>query len=313
MKIGIIGTGRIGTRLAEQIVLDGYCEELELWNRSKKKLEGTIQSLEIWRSLLPRKTRIGKLNWSKLNTIDLIVIALKEKYDPRELINEDAIPRWLPQNLRYVGFMKDLPLLKEICTRLRNYVGIVSVVTNPVDIMTSLATSWLGNSQVFGLGMSLDSARLSYRLLISKSIAINYINLLLGGEHGSHLIPLNSIWRSEYRFRAKSMLADLKEAQRIGFQIVERLGYTLQDCAFVFSDDIRWLAGRQLARRYACMSHQHTDACIGLPLKISNGRISSYFPNLNVREKTALNQVNDNIANLLEKIKNNVHNIYDLD
>ena len=113
-KIAIIGTGRLGTRLAEQFILDNTCSELYLWNRSQDKLDGTILSLNLWKSILKSETKIDKLNWAQFNNLDAVVIAIKERYDPR-ILNTNTLPDWLPKNMRYVGIFNDFPILREIC------------------------------------------------------------------------------------------------------------------------------------------------------------------------------------------------------
>ena len=73
--------------------------------------------------------------------------------------------------------------------------AVVLVVSNPVDILTSLAASKLGLpiSQVLGLGTQLDTIR--FRSLISEALqtAPTQTNALILGEHGDSMVP---IWSS---------------------------------------------------------------------------------------------------------------------
>ncbi|MBF0557071.1 MAG: hypothetical protein HQK96_21365, partial [Nitrospirae bacterium] len=96
IRIAIIGTGRLGTRLAEQIVTDGVCDELYLSNRCTQRLSGTLLSLNIWSKLLQKKTKISILDLKDINLMNVIIIAIKENYDPRTVIRNASFPSWHP-------------------------------------------------------------------------------------------------------------------------------------------------------------------------------------------------------------------------
>lgn len=270
-SIGIIGTGRLGTRLSEQLILDKIFSKIYLWNRSNSRLEGTIQSLKIWSKLIGSNTEISKLDFTNFNDITLIVIVIKENYDPRLLLVEHSHPKWLPNNLRFVGLLKDLPQIKNICSKLYNYSGKVVIITNPVDVITSLVTKWLPNSQVLGLGLSVDSARLNY--LLSNNYNRNFLSfdLILGGEHGGKIVPIRSLWeKHEFLDKLDEKTLDyfLKKANNFSINIVKNLGYTLQDCAYVFSNDLSWLIGKS-DRKISMHSIWNKEASIGYPVILS--------------------------------------------
>ncbi len=70
--------------------------------------------------------------------------------------------------------------------------AIVVVVSNPVDVLTYLATTHLGlpANQVIGLGTVLDTAR--FRSLISESLRLpaTQVTALILGEHGDSMVPV---------------------------------------------------------------------------------------------------------------------------
>ncbi|ABC57070.1 malate dehydrogenase [Methanosphaera stadtmanae] len=72
--------------------------------------------------------------------------------------------------------------------------SVILIVTNPVDVMTSIAlkTSGFDKKRVIGLGNHLDSLRL--KTLLSKHFHINSreIHTRVIGEHGDHMVPLLS-------------------------------------------------------------------------------------------------------------------------
>jgi L-lactate dehydrogenase len=269
-NVAIIGTGRLGTRLAEQLLIDRACDSLSLWNRSKLRLKGTISSLDIWKQLVGINIEVRKLEWNRLQQYDVIVLAIKERYDPRVLIATEVLPRWLPHDLRHVGLSKDILLVRELCNRLKQYKGTVLVLTNPVDIVTTFVQAWVRSAMVLGAGLSVDEARSRYFLSQVKDKRIAEVSCPLGGEHGKDCIPLFSLATGSVNneeSQTKIMHA-ITEASAIGFEIVKDLGYTLQDCAVVFSQDIQWLLG-QRADVHRSFSGLHDKACVGWPYRRS--------------------------------------------
>jgi L-lactate dehydrogenase len=73
--------------------------------------------------------------------------------------------------------------------------AIVFVVSNPVDILTSMAAAYLDLpwQQVIGLGTMLDTTR--FRSLIAEALQLpaTQVNALILGEHGDSMVP---IWSS---------------------------------------------------------------------------------------------------------------------
>ena len=70
--------------------------------------------------------------------------------------------------------------------------AIVLVVSNPVDVLTYLATIQLGlpSTQVIGLGTELDSAR--FRSLIAEALKLppTQVTATILGEHGDSMVPI---------------------------------------------------------------------------------------------------------------------------
>lgn len=304
-KIALIGTGKLGTKLAENIIFNSLCDEIYLFNRSKEKLEGTILSLNIWASLIESKTSIKYYDIENINDIDLIIIALKEQYDPRELIQIEKNPGYIPHNLRYIGVMKDLPLILETCNPIKDYRGIIGVVTNPVDIMSTFVSEYVPNANVYGLGVSLDAARFCYFLRKLHNINVGYDDTLMGGEHGGVIVPFFSLWSIDLEI---STIAEsiLDKAKNVGFEIVKYLGYSLHDCAHVFSKDIAWLLGEKDRAKYSAFSVYDDTCCIGLPVSNeSNNVISKSI--LSQRENLQIESIKETFMKIINSIKEEIH------
>ena len=68
----------------------------------------------------------------------------------------------------------------------------ILVVTNPVDVMTSVALKYskLKPTQVFGLGTHLDSMRLKSLIASYFHVHVSEVHTRIIGEHGDSLVPL---------------------------------------------------------------------------------------------------------------------------
>ena len=302
-KIAIIGTGHLGTRLAEQLVMDSACERVLLWNRSAAKLRGTLLSLKLWTNLRPTRTEVEELDFDAIDEVSVVVIAVKERYDPRSLVMRDLLPAGVPGDLRHVGVQKDMPQVEAVCRLLQRYRGIVAVVTNPVDMMASYVSRWLPQATVVGLGVSLDAARLAYILSGELGKRITRRECPLGGEHGGNLVPLRSLWGDSLRVqlaRPHECVTEILKAERIGFTIVEDLGYTVHDSAVVFAEDVVWLSAR-CDDSVGTVSIWDKTASIGWPVRFQAGSLVK-VRSLGKQESRSVREARDRVAANLQAL-----------
>jgi malate/lactate dehydrogenase len=302
-NIGIIGTGHLGTRLAEQLVMDSTCEKVLLSNRSAAKLRGTLLSLKLWANLRQTKTEVEELDFDALDAVNVVVIAVKERYDPRSLARRGLRPAGVPEDLRHIGIRKDLPQVQSVCRLLQRYRGIVAVVTNPVDIMTSYVSRWLPKATVVGLGVSVDAARLAYILSEELKKRITRIECPLGGEHGGNLVPIRTLWNGSLLDQLAAhpeCAAEILKAERIGPAIVEDLGYTVHDCAVVFAEDIAWLSAG-CDDSMGTVSIWDETASIGWPVRFRKGSLIK-VRSLGKRESRLVRDARDRVAAYLQAL-----------
>jgi L-lactate dehydrogenase len=133
-------------------------------------------------SSLAADQRIRATDYEAIPESDLICITagLRRKPDESRL---DLINRNVELFLGILGNVKSAGLKKS---------AIVLVVSNPVDVLTYLATLQLGlpSTQVIGLGTELDSAR--FRSLIAESLKLppTQVTATILGEHGDSMVPI---------------------------------------------------------------------------------------------------------------------------
>lgn len=116
-KIGIIGLGKIGSQLAFEILKDNFISEIQIFNRNKNKTKALILSLEIAAVQYEKSVTVKEMDFSNINTLNLIIISIKELYDPRIKLSQNEFPDWFPRNLRYCGFFEDYPIIKSIAKK----------------------------------------------------------------------------------------------------------------------------------------------------------------------------------------------------
>lgn len=309
-KIAILGCGRLGTRIAEECIKTNLFDELSLLSRSSNWLEGSIKSLKVWAYLKEYDTDITKFVWSNKNEYDIILLAIKENYDLRNIKTSDYLYGF-PKDLRYAGLSKDLKNIYKTLHKLRGYKGSLVITSNPVDLLTAYFGRHLSNCTVLGLGLGLDSARISYQL----STFINNISyskfssnqLLLVGPHGPEAKPVfaSSDWQTICRNVPDDVLNNaIKNGLKMGYDIVNDLGFTLHDCGIVFKDDIKWLISKNEEEGMRCMSIAIDRTSTGGPLKWSGDKNLSLTDLPTHLENTVIYEMRQRIfeeCDLLEK------------
>lgn len=173
MKIGIVGTGLVGSSAAYAMTLQGVGSKLVLVDISRKLADAHAQDiLHATPFAHPLRVRAG--DYSDLEQAAVVVIAAGTAQRPGETrlhllkrnasIFEDVIPKVL----RHV---QDAVLL---------------IATNPLDVMTQMATriSGLPPERVIGSGTILDTAR--FRSLLGEHLGVSpkSVHAYVLGEHG---------------------------------------------------------------------------------------------------------------------------------
>src|SRR4029079_15619668 len=126
--------------------------------------------------------RIRATGYEAIPESDLVMVTagLRRKPDESRL---DLINRNVELFLNILGSVKAAGLKRE---------AIVLVVSNPVDVLTYLATAQLDlpAPPLIGLGNALDTAR--FRSLIAEALKLppSQVTALILGEHGDSMVPI---------------------------------------------------------------------------------------------------------------------------
>ncbi|WP_068311073.1 L-lactate dehydrogenase [Polycladidibacter hongkongensis] len=173
MKIGVVGVGAVGSTAAYAFVLNGVGHEIVLTDYNPKL---AIAQAEDIRHATPfsKPITVRAGGYEDLKDAKVVVIAAGVGQKPGEtridLLSRNAAV--------YASIIPEV---------LRNAPdAILLIATNPVDIMTKVATeiSGLPSSRVIGSGTVLDTARFRTLLGMHLGISPTSVHADVMGEHG---------------------------------------------------------------------------------------------------------------------------------
>jgi len=304
-KIGIIGIGKIGSALAYELLHQDDIQELQIYNRDKSKQEALLSSLKIASHQIENNVKIKEFDFTSINNLDLVIISIKDNYDPRLSINRVSYPKWLPKNLRYSGLDLDYNLISNLINKIKEYKGIIAVITNPVELITKYISESIKSLNVVGLGASIDSARISYMLYKDQEVEIDADEILLFGEHGNKLNVVQTLSTNLCQDGSCQRIIDT--SSEIGFNIVKKIGYTLYDCIPSFLKDIKWLLSKK-STGYRSFSYFDGQYVLSQPIKKNNqiNQFEVYSKYSQSENEKLLNQkliLNENYDMILKELK----------
>lgn len=172
-KVAIVGCGFVGAACAFSLMQSGLFSEMVLIDTDKNRAEG--EALDINHGVpFAKPINIYAGDYDDIKDASLIVLtagaAQKENETRLDLVK------------------KNISIFKSIIPEIksRNFNGILLVVSNPVDILTTVAIklSGLPENKVLGSGTVLDTARLKYQLGNHLNVDSRSVHAFIIGEHG---------------------------------------------------------------------------------------------------------------------------------
>jgi L-lactate dehydrogenase len=232
-RVGIIGTGWVGSSVAISALQSGVADELLLNDVRQEVAEGEAMDLAHGASFYP-SAAVRTASVEEMADADAVVISAGRGSRPGES--------------RLALLRENAALVGELGRRLAGCRAILVVVTNPVDVLTRVmaVASGLPPGRVLGTGTMLDTARL--RQMVGRAINLDprSIHALVVGEHGDSEVvlwsgarvggvPLRS-WPGWGPAR-EAQLAD--EVRMAAYEIIRRKGATNHAIGFVTAELLR--------------------------------------------------------------------------
>lgn len=178
-KISIIGAGMVGSTSAYGLIAADITEEIALIDINQKLATSQVMDLQhsvpFWGYT---ELKVGTYTDLKDSRMVIITCGAAQKIGETRL---DLLK-------------KNSTIIKELMPIIfkQNPNIIVLMVTNPVDILTNIATKMFPSKrkQIFGSGTILDTAR--FRLLLGEKMSVDpkSVHAYIVGEHGDSEVPL---------------------------------------------------------------------------------------------------------------------------
>ena len=172
-KVVMIGCGFVGAACSFALMQSGLFSQMVLIDSDKSKAEG--EALDINHGVpFAKPVKIYAGDYDDIKDASLVIISAGANQKPGET--------------RLDLVKKNISIFKTIIPEIkkRNYKGILLIVANPVDILTTVALklSGLPDNKVIGSGTVLDTARLKYELGNHLNVDSRSVHAYIIGEHG---------------------------------------------------------------------------------------------------------------------------------
>ena len=186
MKIGVVGSGLVGSTTAYALIMRGVGREIVLVDRDPNRAQAEADDLY---HAVPFAHALNVVagDYADLAGCRLVVIA--------------AGVGQLPGETRLELLARNAAVFRDVIPNIlkQSPQAILLVATNPVDVMTHLAARYardygLTSNKVIGSGTTLDTAR--FRALLGKHLGIDpqHVHAYVLGEHGdSEVLAWSSV------------------------------------------------------------------------------------------------------------------------
>ena len=222
-KVVMIGCGFVGAACSFAIMQSGLFSEMVLIDADKSKAEG--EALDISHGVpFAKPIKIYAGDYDDIKDASLVIITAGANQKPGET-RLDLVKK----NISI--FKSILPEIKK-----REFNGVLLIVANPVDILTTVALklSGLPENKVIGSGTVLDTARLKYELGNHLNVDSRSVHAFIIGEHGDSEIaawssanvsgiPLNKFCEMRGHFNHDEAMKRIAEnVKNSAYEIIEK-------------------------------------------------------------------------------------------
>jgi L-lactate dehydrogenase len=277
-KVGLVGTGLVGSSFAYALMQRGIASELMLVDANAEKAVGEMMDLNHGLSFTkPMKISAG--NYSDLSGAKVVVITAGTSQKPGET-RLDLLSR------NAAIFRSIIPQVVE-----HNPNGIILITTNPVDILTyiSLKESGLSPMKVFGSGTILDTSRFRFLLGQYYGVDTRSVHSYIVGEHGDSEIPIWSMANiggvrlqefaplKNKRYNQEEMNKLFVSVRDAAYEIIKRKGSTYYAIGLGLLSIVEAILGnyRSVLSVSTLMTGQYgvQDICLSLPCVVGENGV----------------------------------------
>jgi len=159
-RVGIVGTGFVGSTTAYALLISGTAAEIVLIDRDRRRAEGHVHDLRD-AEVFSHTTRVVAGKFGDCCSADVVIITTG--------VSQTGVKSRLDNLQESAAILKRLVL--DVARH--NPCGILLIASNPVDVLTYGAWKWSGlpARRVIGSGTTLDSSRFRRRLAERYGVA----------------------------------------------------------------------------------------------------------------------------------------------
>ena len=307
-KVAVVGLGFVGSASAFALMQSGLFSEMVLVNRDMSKAEG--EALDISHGLpfaKPMKIYAGTYD----DIVDAAVIVITSGAGQK------------PGETRLDLVRKNVEVYRSIIPEIakRDCEGILLIVSNPVDILTSAAVKLSGfpENRVFGSGTVLDTARLKYLLGEHLNVDSRSVHAFIIGEHGDSEIaawssanvsgvPLHNFCEMRGHFEHEKAMYEIAEGvKNSAYEIIEKKKATYYGIAMSVKRICEAIV-RDEKSILPISSIQHGQygiegVALSMPAVVGKNGVETLVPiELNEAEQTALRKSADTLKQVLNDV-----------
>ena len=313
MKLGIIGSGFVGSTAAYAIMLRGGASEIILIDKNKERAEAEAADIR-HASPFVHHVEVHAGDYSDLKGSSMVIITAGVAQKPGQ------------SRLKLMN--KNASILKDIMDNVIGYApdALMLIATNPVDIMTHLAAKHAGKKgisplRVFGTGTTLDTAR--FRTLLGDYMDVDpaHVHGYVIGEHGDSevltwsIIDIGGLPLEEFAdLRNKKFDDSVKkyiddQVRHAAYKIIQGKGSTYYGVGGAISRIVDIIEHDHKAFITICTPVEEIagvkDVTISLPHLMSSKGVLATLPfKLDEKETEALQKSARTIRDEIDKLEN---------
>ncbi len=222
-KAVMVGCGFVGSATVFSLMQSGLFSEIAMIDADMAKAEG--EAMDISHGIpFAKQMKVYAGSYDDVADAGIVIVTAGANQKPGET------------RLDLVN--KNVSIFKQIIPEIKNrgFDGILLIVANPVDILTSVAQkpSGLPENRVIGSGTVLDTGRLKHRLGEHLSVDSKSIHAFIIGEHGDSEIaawssanvsgiPLNDFCEMRGHYQHDEATRDIAEkVKNSAYEIIQR-------------------------------------------------------------------------------------------
>lgn len=308
MKVAIIGGGGlVGSCAGSALQFGRIVREIALVDVNQELVDGQALDLLHGAALVADQKIYGATTSTCANAdVICITAGLRRKPDESrlDLINRNvALFRNILKEIKAGGLRKD---------------AVVFVVSNPVDVLTYLATQELDlpPQQVIGLGTVLDTTRLRSLLADRIDVPPSQVQVTIFGEHGDSMVPVWShaqvagLPLEKFPGVTPTLIAEVEKRTRgSGAEVIKKktgagfaVGVSIADVIHDIALDRRRIQPVSSLQNGA---YGLSDVCLSVPTVVGRGGALQHIEvDLWPKELAALQKSGQVLRETIEKVLN---------